>query len=255
LAYSMQGPGVYVRPATLNDEWQHIELYSPSGFSFSPDGKKLWTANTLEPKAISRLDISQIASWSLPDLAPLTEWSNLASEVMDGVSGLTGVVAGSQWVLAGSTDRSTKLVDAKTGKLHSHWPSPDSQIYAVAMSGDETMAISGSQGGRLQIARIPTGEILSTLEAHHDEVTSIEFDPADTLVATGSKDGTVRLWQSQGMELTALMTLRFASGAVDAVRFSHDGRKLAILVEGERAIRIWHLDRLRDHLGQMGLDW
>ncbi len=255
LAYSLDGPNVDLSGTTIDSLLGHIELFTPSGISFSPDGKKLWTANTQEPKAISRLDISQIASWSLPDLAPLTEWSNLASEVMDGVSGLTAVVAGNRWVLAGSTDGSTKLIDAETGKLHSHWHSPDSQIYAVAMSGDETMAISGSQGGRLGIARIPTGEILSTIEAHYDEVTSIEFDPTETLVATGSKDGTVRLWQNQGIELTPLLTLRFASGAVRSTSFSHDGRKLAVLIKGERAVRIWHLDQLKRHLAQMGLDW
>ena len=255
LAYSIDGPNVDLRNPTVDGLLGHIELFSPSGISFSPDGKKLWAAYVQEPKMVSHLDISQLASWSLPDLIPITSWSNWESEVMDGVSGVNSVVAGNRWVLAGSNDCTTKLVDAKTGKLHSTWPSPDSQIYAVALSSDEKMAISGSQGGRIQVRDIPSGEVLSTFHEHYDEVTSIEFNPAETLVATGSKDGSVLLWRRQGMELKVLLTLRFASGSVDSVRFSHDGRKLAVLVRGERAVRIWHLDRLKHRLGQMGLDW
>jgi hypothetical protein len=39
------------------------------------------------------------------------------------------------------------------------------------------------------------------------------------------------------------------------VGFHPDGQQLGVLVYGDWAVRIWHLDRLRERLARMGLDW
>jgi hypothetical protein len=35
---------------------------------------------------------------------------------------------------------------------------------------------------------------------------------------------------------------------------SADGKTLTLLAEGERGLRRWHLDRIRDELAALGLD-
>ena len=43
------------------------------------------------------------------------------------------------------------------------------------------------------------------------------------------------------------------NGSVRSLSFHPDGVRLAVLTDGERAVRWWHLDRLRDSLKQLNL--
>ena len=135
------------------------------------------------------------------------------------------------------------------------WPSSDAQVYSVALAPDESLAVSGSRGGRVQVAHVPSGKLVANLTAHRDRVTTVEFDRSGQLLATGSMDRTVHLWRRNGDQLEKLVTLRTPSGPLASVRFSHDARKLAVLIDGETAVRIWHLDRLRQQLAELSLDW
>ena len=64
----------------------------------------------------------------------------------------------------------------------------------------------------------------------------------------------MRLWQRKGDSFREILTLQ-APGPLASCCFSPDGRKLALLVHDERAVRLWHLDRLRTRLARLGLDW
>jgi WD40 repeat protein len=92
------------------------------------------------------------------------------------------------------------------------------------------------------------------LPAHQHTVEAVTFSPDGQLLATGSRDRTVRLWLRTGNNLEELLTLR-QPGPVIGMRFHPDGQQLAVLVQGEKAVRVWHLDRLRKRLDQMGLGW
>ena len=68
-------------------------------------------------------------------------------------------------------------------------------------------------------------------------------------VVSGSRDGTVRLWRLDG---TPLWTLSLP-GPVRRIALSPDGTQLAVAVQGERAVRLWRLDRLVRRLEGLGL--
>ena len=87
---------------------------------------------------------------------------------------------------------------------------------------------------------------------HRDAVEAVAF--AGGLLATGSRDRTVRLWKCDGGELEELITLRMP-GPVAGLALAGDGATLAVLVRNERAVRIWRLGRLRRALADFGLDW
>src|SRR5437870_4884597 len=95
----------------------------------------------------------QVVSFSWPDLKVASRWANLESEERLRISGLTGLVAGERWVLAGSRDGSTKLFHADDGnRLHGQWPSPGGYpVQSVALNPAETLAASGTQDGCVQI--------------------------------------------------------------------------------------------------------
>jgi WD40 repeat protein len=208
---------------------------------FARDGKTLW--GTL-------YDANEVISLNWPERTVRSAWPNGT----DGNRTLTCLTVGRQWVLTGSRDLTTKLLRVADGKLEQAWPSPSGPVQSVALSHDETRAASGTQNGWVQVARLPRGETIQHWQAHRDSVETVAFHPDGQLLATGSRDRRVRLWQRDGDQFHELLTLHFGNG-VRQVSFSPDGTKLAVLVHNERSVRLWHLDRLRERLGQMGLGW
>src|SRR5205823_2914434 len=77
------------------------------------------------------------------------------------------------------------------------------------------------------------------LEGHSDLVNCVAFAPDGSTVATGSSDGTVRLWSvPEGKQRRVLSAT--GMGPVLTVAFSDDGTLFAAAGE-DRAIRIWEL--------------
>jgi hypothetical protein len=239
------------------DHHAHRNAPVTSVLSFDRSGKKLWAildgdADGRKPPVGSNPD--EVVSLTWPDLTEVSRWSKLESKQRARLGELTCVQAGDRWVLTGAREGSTKLLRTSDGQLAKEWPSPGGPVHCVALSPDETLAVSGTQQGIVQVVRVPSGELGAELSAQADSVESVAFRPDGCLLATAGKDKKVRLWQREGDDFRELLSLP-AAGPVVQVAFSPDGTKLAMLVHNERAIRLWHLDRLFERLEKMGLGW
>jgi len=127
-------------------------------------------------------------------------------------------------------------------------------VHATALTEDGTRAIAGTEDGRLWLFRLP-GEPIANWEAHRDRVTTVAFDRTGEWLASGSRDRLVRLWRRKGENYQLYMTLQVPDGnPVRQVVFSADGKRLYGLREKETAVRIWHLDKLRAHFEELGLE-
>jgi WD40 repeat protein len=94
------------------------------------------------------------------------------------------------------------------------------------------------ENGPPEVWDVETGKRVAVLE-HAGTAVKVGFNPDGSRIATGSVDGTVRLFDTASWRQRLI--LRGHGGAVSAVDFSPDGTKLAsAAVDG--TVRIWALD-------------
>jgi WD40 repeat protein len=245
VAYAHSSPAMCLSQLGASSERTTMRLNEPpSCLAFSRDGRTLWAG-------IGR----RLVSWQVGDTAPASCWSNDLGEYLKGWSGIASIAVGKYWVIAGCQDDSARIFRTSDGtKPVATWASPGGSVGSVALSGDERLALLGTLSGRVRVVSVPGGEPVADLAGHADEVTSVAFGPGDRLLATAALDGTIRLFSREHDKFNELLSLPSPGGVV-AVRFSPDGNQLAFVVKNEAAVRIWHLDRLKNRLDAMNLGW
>ena len=106
-------------------------------------------------------------------------------------------------------------------------------INAIKLSPDKTLlAVAGSAGVWLYDAN--TGAELALLNGHTQPVSSIAFSPYGDILASGSFDGKIRLWNPQTRQLLRILS---DGGQVASVTFSPNGKTIANA--SGTTIRLW----------------
>ncbi|KAL2817161.1 hypothetical protein BJX63DRAFT_419722 [Aspergillus granulosus] len=169
----------------------------------------------------------------------------LASEIVEGVSTLQSVLQGDN-----GSELSEFLFDAKRFTLKNSQIADISplQIYASGLIFAPEMSITRrkfekdlpnwiKKGPKIEENWSPE---LQTLEGHSSSVLSVAFSPDSRLLASGSSDNTIKLWDPASGALK--YTLEGHSNWVQSVAFSPDGRLLARLLASssyDKTIKLW----------------
>lgn len=134
--------------------------------------------------------------------------------------------------------------DATLVTLEGH----SSSVNSVAFSLDGTLVASSSCDGAIKLWDAESGELRTTLEGHNDSeitiswlrghfrssVSSVVFSPDDKRLASGSRNGTVKLWDADSGQLLEMLTT--CGGSVNSVAFSPNGNLLAL---GSSEVQLW----------------
>ena len=96
------------------------------------------------------------------------------------------------------------------------------------------LAVASSMGIWIYDAR--TGAEVTLLSGHQGDVLSIAYAPDGKTLASGGRDGTIRLWRPKTNQ--HLATLTGHGGLVTSLAFSPDGKKL-VSGSGDATVRLW----------------
>ena len=106
---------------------------------------------------------------------------------------------------SGSWDGTIKLWDVSTGMEVRTLEGHRSWVLSVAFSPDGKLLASGSCGqrdsyygfciqGEIKLWDVSSGREVRTLKGHSNDVESVAFSPDGKLLASGSDDTTIKLW-------------------------------------------------------------
>jgi WD40 repeat protein len=157
-----------------------------------------------------------------------------------------------------SGDQTINLWSVSTGECLRTLRGHTSWIFSVAFSPDHQTLVSGGEDQALRLWNVSTGECLNTLQGHTMPVSTVAWsnpiapitklsppqttpDSAVGLIASGSYDQTIRLWNARTGQ--CLNTLQGHTGQVLSVAFSPDGKLLAS-TSSDRTIKLWNLEKI-----------
>ncbi len=149
---------------------------------------------------------------------------------------------------SGSRDNTIKLWNLATGEQIRTLEGHSDLIRSVAISPDSRTLASGSLDNIIKLWNLATGEQTRTLQEHSDGVNSflalvntaysIAFSPDSKILASGSYDSTIKLWNLGTGE--QIRTLQGHSKSVYSVAISPDGKILAS-GSADNTIKLWNL--------------
>ena len=148
------------------------------------------------------------------------------------------------------------IMDVKTSngikkhvKYQSHGKavfSRDGTLFAVAQNSS---LATGNDRFSVLLWDVLSRQLRFTLKAHKDEIAALAFSWDGKTLASGSEDGTIRLWDTR----TGNQTASFSSDLNTALAFSADGKVLASIYN--RGIKLWDIttgSELRTLKGDIG---
>ena len=146
-------------------------------------------------------------------------------------------------MFAAADDGVMYIWNTLTGKLQSAVKGLPPPIRSMVLGpGGRKLALSVEREDVARLYDCATGAGLR-LVGHKDFVSAVVFSPNGATLATGSMDGTIRLWDTAGGLQRAQLPGHMQE--TTDVAFSQDGRTLASLSLGE-SLKLWHVPTLRE---------
>ncbi len=143
-------------------------------------------------------------------------------------------------------ENSVRLWDASTGKLIRAMAGHSNAVMSLAFSPDEKRlaSISSDQTARLWDGE--TGQSIAVLRGHTGRLTSVAFKPDGTRLVTASHDRTMRLWDATSGEL--ITVLRGHHDAAIFPAYTFDGSRL-ISSSTDGTVRVWDMNLVERNVG------
>ncbi|MBD2234112.1 NB-ARC domain-containing protein [Phormidium tenue] len=205
---------------------------------------------------LSRCQVRQayLAEAKLQDvsLAFADVTQSVFAETFGGIS-CTAYRADGRWLATSDTSGEVHIWDIPTYKQVSTFKADTVWTWTVAFApptlqreGNPVILATAGDDRLVKLWHAETGQCLQTLKGHTNTINALAFSPQGNILASGSQDATVRLWQLDApqAESAPCLVLDQHQGRVWAVAFSPDGESLVSASE-DCTLKVWNLDTQR----------
>lgn len=166
-----------------------------------------------------------IRVWNLSDGAAKAKLVQTIENHADWVLGVA-IAADGKYLVSAARDKTAKVWDLKAKESVMTFPDHQNIVYGVALNKDATVGYSIGADKQLRTWKPGgDGKQMKAAGSHGDEVFKVAVHPTNPMLATGSADKSVRLWDAAAV--TSKTTLTGLSDHVFAVAFSPDGKLVA----------------------------
>lgn len=124
------------------------------------------------------------------------------------------------------------------GKLVRKFTGHTDALYALALSPDGKLLVTGGYDQKIKLWDLATGQEKTTLKGHNGCINGLSFRPDGKVLASASADRTIKLWDP--MKGTRLDTFSQPLKEQFTVAFSGDGRTL-VAGGADSRIRQWQI--------------
>jgi WD40 repeat protein len=170
------------------------------GASFSPDGKRIFTAGEFNAR-----------QWDAATGEEIRTYSGEGREVY----GMTLSLSGKLLAL-GLQDGEVVIYDADTGQKLLQLPGHAGLTLRLTFNQDETLLASASFDGFAKIWDLESSQELFTLYGNTSNVFGVAFSPDGDHLATSGGDGTLRIFTTRMEDLIALAKSRVTRRLTEA---------------------------------------
>jgi len=143
--------------------------------------------------------------------------------------------------LATASRSSLQLWDAQTGKLLASAPRGKERVTGMVFLSDHRTLVTSSWRQNFEVWDVSTGTniaLVASIPAHGNEVMSLAVTPDGKTLASGCKDGTIKVWAADVFVERPDAEDRIQDAGIKQSGFAEQGRLLVTLT-GSGSLNFW----------------